>query len=261
MSLTPSPIPQPEPQVVETSALPRWVLLLFVIAFALVGYLFYQNYNDRQAARAALDTADKKAQAVDAEFSKTNARLADLQAKLEVTTQKLGLTQDELARARGLAQSIKKDQLQSDEQLRAQIGAVQADTTTKFGQVTTDLSGTKSDVAATKADLEATKGKLQSTVGDLGVQSGLIARNHDEVEELRRLGERDIFEFSLKKEKQPQHVGPIQVTLRKTDTKHYKYTVDVIADDKNIEKKDKTVGEPIQFYVRGGGPPGESFLF
>jgi septal ring factor EnvC (AmiA/AmiB activator) len=261
MSLTPSPTPPVEPQVVETSALPRWVILLFIVAFALVGYLFYQNYNDRQAARAALDAADKKAQAVDQEFGKTNARIADLQAKLEVTTQKLGLTQDELARARGLAQSIKKDQQQSDQQLRQQIGAVQADTTTKFGQVTTELTGTKNDVAATRADLDATKTKLQSTVGDLGVQSGLIARNHDEVEELKRLGERDIFEFSLKKEKNPQHVGPIQVALRKVDTKHYKYTVDVVADDKNIEKKDRTVGEPIQFYVRGARAPYEIVVF
>lgn len=261
MSLTPSPTPPVEPQMVEAAALPRWVILLFIVAFALVGYLFYQNYNDRQAARAALDAADKKAQAVDQEFGKTNARVADLQAKLEVTTQKLGLTQDELARARGLAQSIKKDQQQSDQQLRQQIGAVQADTTTKFGQVTTELTGTKNDVAATRADLDATKSKLQSTVGDLGVQSGLIARNHDEVEELKRLGERDIFEFSLKKEKNPQHVGPIQVALRKVDTKHYKYTVDVVADDKNIEKKDRTVGEPIQFYVRGARAPYEIVVF
>jgi len=261
MSLTPNPNVPMEPQIVETSSLPRWVILLFVVAFALVGYLFYSNYTDRQAARAALDTADAKAQAVDAEFGKTNARIAELRAKLDVTSQKLGLTQDELARARGLAQAIKKDQQQSDEQLRQQIGAVQADTTNKFGQVTTEISGTKSEVAATKADLEATKGKLQSTVGDLGVQSGLIARNHDEVEELRRLGERDIFEFSLKKAKMPQHVGPIQVVLRKTDTKHYKYTVDVVADDKNIEKKDKTVGEPIQFYVRGARAPYEIVVF
>lgn len=261
MSLTPSPNPPAEPQVVESSPLPRWVLLLFLVAFALVAYLFYQNYNDRQAVRAAQDAADKKAQVLEEQFSKTNARIADLQAKLEVTTQKLGLTQDELARARGIAQSIKKDQQQADEQLRQQIGAVQADATNKFGQVTTEISGTKSDVAATKADLEATKSKLQSTVGDLGVQSGLIARNHDEVEELKRLGERDIFEFSLKKEKTPQHVGPIQVLLRKTDTKHYKYTVDVVADDKNIEKKDRTVGEPIQFYVRGARAPYEIVVF
>jgi hypothetical protein len=261
MSLTPSPNMPNEPQIVETSALPRWVIFLFVIAFALVGYLFYANYSDRQVARATEDAADKKSQALVAEIDKTNARIAELKGQLDVTSQKLGLTQDELARARGLAQSIKKDQQQSDEQLRQQIGAVAADTTTKFGQVTTEITGTKNDVAATKADLEATKTKLQSTVGDLGVQSGLIARNHDEVEELRRLGERDIFEFSLKKEKTPQHVGPIQVVLRKTDTKHYKYTMDVVADDKNIEKKDRTVGEPIQFYVRGAHAPYEIVVF
>jgi hypothetical protein len=181
---------------------------------------------------------------------------------LDVTSQKLGLTEDELARARGLAQSVRKDQQKSDVQLREQIGAVQTDTTTKFGQVATDISGTKTDLSATKADLEATKNKLQSTVGDLGVQSGLIARNHDEVEELKRLGERDIFEFTLNKSaKGPDHVGPIQVQLRKTDTKHYRFTMNVVADDKNIEKKDKTVGEPVQFYVHGARAPYEIVVF
>jgi hypothetical protein len=94
------------------------------------------------------------------------------------------------------------------------------------------------------------------------VQSGLIARNHDEVEELKRLGERDIFEFNLNKSsKAPEHVGPIQVALRKVDTKRYKYTLNVVADDKSIEKKDKTVGEPIQFYVRGARAPYEIVVF
>ena len=212
--------------------------------------------------RKGLEDADKKTQALAAALDKTNSRIADLKGQLDVTSQKLGLTQDELARARGLAQSIKKDQQKSDQQLREQIGAVQADTTTKFGQVTTELSGTKSEADATKADLDATKGKLQSTIGDLGVQSGLIARNHDEVEELKRLGERDIFEFNLNKSaKGPQHVGPIQVVLKKVDTKHYRYTLNVVADDKSIEKKDKTVGEPIQFYVRGARAPYEIVVF
>lgn len=235
----------------EVAPLPRWVIVLFVIAFALVGYLFYANYEQRQSFQQSQADGEKKSQALASELEKTNSRIADLKGQLEVTSQKLGLTQDELARARGLAQSIKKDQQQSDEQLRQQIGAVQADTTTKIGQVTTQITGTQSDVAATKADLEATKNKLQSTVGDLGVQSGLIARNHDEVEELKRLGERNIYEFTIKKEKAPQHVGPIQVALRKTDPKHYRYTLNVVADDKSIEKKDRTVGEPIQFYVGG----------
>ena len=223
---------------------------------------FTPDIRRREAARKGLEDADKKTQALAAALDKTNSRIADLKGQLDVTSQKLGLTQDELARARGLAQSIKKDQQKSDQQLREQIGAVQADTATKFGQVTTELTGTKNEADATKADLDATKGKLQSTIGDLGVQSGLIARNHDEVEELKRLGERDIFEFNLNKaSKAPEHVGPIQVALRKVDTKHYKYTLNVVADDKNIEKKDKTVGEPIQFYVRGARAPYEIVVF
>jgi len=259
MSLTPnSPSEVPAD---EAAALPRWVTLLFVVAFALVACLLYATYDQRQSLRKTQDDANKKTQALAAEVDKTNARIADLKGQLDVTSQKLGLTEDELARARGLAQTARKEQQQSDVQLRQQIGAVQEDTTTKFGQVATELSGTKSDVAATKADLEATKGKLQSTIGDLGVQSGLIARNHDEVEELKRLNQRDIFEFTLGKTKGPQHVGPIQLLLRKIDTKRFRYTMNVVADDKSIEKKDKTVGEPVQFYVRGARAPYEIVVF
>ena len=245
----------------DVGATPRWVLILFIAAFLLVGYLLYAAYADRQWARKSLADADTKTQALATELDKTNTRIAELKGQLDVTSQKLGLTQDELARARTLAQAIKKDQQQSDAALRQQIGQVQADTSQKFGQVATDLSSTKTDVAATKADLEATKGKLQSTIGDLGVQSGLIARNHDEVEELKRLGERDIFEFTLNKTKDPQHVGPILVVLRKVDPKHYRYTLNVVADDKSIEKRDRTVGEPIQFYVHGARAPYEIVVF
>ena len=268
MSITPSTPPTAPPpsthtdlQMAEPSPLPRWVTVLFLIAFLAVGYLFYANYSDRRALELSASEANRKTQALAAELDKTNARLADYKGQLDVTSQKLGLTEDELARARGMAQSIRKQQQQNDQQLRAAIGQVQQDTSTKFGQVATDLNTTKTDLSSTKADLEATKGKLQSTIGDLGVQSGLIARNHDEVEELKRLGERDIFEFSLGKTKGPQHVGPIQVQLRKLDTKHYKYTLAVVADDKTIEKKDKTVGEPIQFYVRGARAPYEIVVF
>jgi hypothetical protein len=258
---TPTPETRSETQFIETSPLPRWVAASFVIAFLLVGYLLYANYSERQAFHRSLDEADRKTQALAAELDKTNARIADFKGQLDVTSQKLGLTQDELARARGYAQTIRKQQQQSDAQLRQAIGQVQQDTSTKFGQVATDINSTKTDLSATRADLETTKGKLQSTIGDLGVQSGLIARNHDEVEELKRLGERDIFEFSLGKTKGPQHVGPIQMQLRKIDAKHYKYTLNVVADDKTIEKKDKTVGEPVQFYVRGARAPYEIVVF
>lgn len=260
MSSTPS-TPSETPAV-EAAALPRWVTILFVVAFALVGYLLYANYEQREALRKSQEDANKKTQAMVLEIDKTNSRIADLKGQLDVTSQKLGLTQDELARARGLAQSVKTEQQKSDAQLREQIGAVEADTTAKFGQMTTQLSGTQTDLNATKADLAATKTQMQTMKGDLGVQSGLIARNHDEVEELKRLGERDIFEFSLNKSKKGlEHVGPIQVQLKKTDPKKYQYTLNVVADDKTIEKKDRTAGEPIQFYVHGVRAPYEIVVF
>jgi hypothetical protein len=259
MSLSPS-TPN-EGGVTEKMGLPRWVSVLFVLAFALVGWLLYASYAQRQALRQAQDSSNKKVQALAEELDKTNARSADLQGKLDVTMQKLGLTEDELARARSLAQTVRKEQRSSDAQLRQQLGAVQADTATKFGQVNTQITGTQNDLSATKADLEATKNSLKSTIGDLGVQSGLIARNHDEVEELRRMGERDIFEFTLHKSNEMQHVGPIQLRLRKVDTKHYRYTMNVLADDKDIEKKNRDVDEPVQFYVRGARAPYEIVVF
>jgi len=260
MSLTPS-TPSETP-IVEAAVLPRWVTILFVVAFALVGYLLYATYAEREALRKSQEDANKRTMAMAAELDKTNSRIADLKGQLDVTSQKLGLTEDELARARGLAQSVKTEQQKSDLQLRQQIGAVQTDTTTKFGQMATQINGTQTDLNATKADLEATKSAMQSMKGDLGVQSGLIARNHDEVEELKRLGERDIFEFTLNKAaKGPDHVGPIQVQLKKVDPKKYKFTVNVVADDKIIEKKDRTAGEPIQFYLRGVRAPYEIVVF
>src|SRR6202453_1743704 len=153
MSSTPN-TPGEQTTIVESSALPRWVTLLFAVAFALVAYLLYAGYEQREAARKGLDDADKKTQALAAALDKTNSRIADLKGQLDVTSQKLGLTEDELARARGLAQTVRSEQQKGDAELREQLGAVQADTTTKFGQMATQLNGTQNDVAATKADLE-----------------------------------------------------------------------------------------------------------
>jgi hypothetical protein len=84
----------------------------------------------------------------------------------------------------------------------------------------------------------------------MGVMSGLIAKNHDDLEELKRKGDRNYYEFTIQKAKTPQRVGPVQIALNKTDQKKSKYTMTVLVDDKSIEKKDKTAGEPVQFYVK-----------
>lgn len=264
MSISPSAPEPSQPPIYEEASTPRWIMVVFVAAFVLIAYLLYAGNdlkNKLQAQETELSQANSKQSVLSAQIEQTNSVVADLRGKLEVTTQKLGFTQAELAQARTLAQNIRDSQKESDEKLTAQIGQVKQEADTKIGQVSTDLTGAKGDINATKQDLEATKAKLTSTVGDLGVQSGLIARNQEEVEQLKRQGERNIFELHLSKSKAPVRVGPIQVKLTKTDPKKFKYTMTVIADDKTIEKKDKTADEPIQFYIHGVPRPYEIVVF
>ena len=264
MSISPN-VPEPSPSretyVAEPAGTPRWIFVVFVIVFGLIGYSIYASNTAKTKLENDLAQANSKQAALTAQLDQTNSRIADLKGQLEVTTQKLGFTQAELAQARTLAQNIRQSQKESDEKLAAQIGQVKQDTESRFGQVTTDLTGAKGDIDATKKDLEVTKTKLTSTIGDLGVQSGLIARNQEELETLKRQGERNIYELHLTKSKQPTRVGPVQVRLTRTDPKKFKYTMVVVADDKQIEKKDKTAEEPVQFYVKGVPRPYEIVVF
>jgi hypothetical protein len=261
MSISPS---APEPKdsyVYEAASTPRWIFVVFIAAFVLIGYLLYAGNDTRTRIENELSQSNSKQAVMAKQIEQTNSVVADLRGKLEVTTQKLGFTQSELAQARTLAQNIRDSQKASDEKLTAQIGQAKQEADAKIGQVSTDLTGAKGDITATKQDLEATKAKLTSTVGDLGVQSGLIARNQEELDQLKRQGERNIFEMHLTKSKTPTHVGPIQITLTKTDPKKFKYTLMVVADDKTIEKKDKTADEPVQFYIHGVPRPYEIVVF
>ena len=115
--------------------------------------------------------------------------------------------------------------------------------------VKTDVGGVKTDVAATKSDLETTKSQLNRAVGDAGVMSGLIATNHDELEVLKHRGDRNYYEFSLQKGAKPTLLATIKLQLKKVDEKHSRFTPNVSADDRNIEKKDKGLDEPVQFYT------------
>ncbi len=130
-------------------------------------------------------------------------------------------------------------------------------TKTRVGEVSTDLASVKTDAAATKAELEKTIADLKSTKGDLGVQSGLIATNGKELAALRALGERNYTEFRLAKEKTPRKVGEVQMRLKSADMKKNRYTIELIADDKLVEKKDKTINEPVQFMLSRATQPFE----
>jgi len=264
MSTSPNAPESQEHDQYEAASTPRWILIVFAVAFVLIGWLMYADYQAKQAMQAELAETNQRADLLNEQLKDANERIAELKGLLDVTSEKIQLTQSEIDRAKALAQSIRKEQKVAGEELAAKIGQVKQVTeasVAKLGEVSGGLAGAKSDIEATRKDLEATKGKLERSVGDMGVMSGLIAKNHDELEDLKRRGERNIFEFDLRKSNTPSRVGPIQVALKKVDVKRNKFTMDVIADDKRIEKKDKTVNEPVQFYVRGARPPYEIVVF
>ncbi len=112
-----------------------------------------------------------------------------------------------------------------------------------------EVTKVSADVTDTRNDLATTKGKLEHAIGDLSKHNELIATNHDELEFLKHRGDRDYFEFTLRKGKEPTHLSIISLQLKKTDPKKSKFTMYVLAEDKKIEKKDRTINEPLQFYT------------
>jgi predicted nucleic acid-binding Zn-ribbon protein len=262
MSISPNvPTPQ-ESYHYENTGTPRWIAVLFGVLFAAVAVLGYSGYSTQTHLGQDLAKEQEQNKVLTAQLEQANSRLADLKGHIEVTEQKVGITQAEIAKAQSRAESIRKEQVASDQKLTAQLGVVKQENEEKIGAVATEVGGAKKDIDATKADLEATKSKLESSRGDMGVMSGLIARNHDDLEDLKRRGDRNYYEFTLQKTKSPQRVGPLQITLTKIDPKKSKYTLTVFVDDKTIEKKDKTAGEPVQFYVaHARGVPYEIVVF
>ncbi|MGI4830938.1 MAG: hypothetical protein ACRYFU_22525 [Janthinobacterium lividum] len=237
---------------------PNWLVGVAVLALlaalgALAWALTLQNH--LTTAERNLNSATQQSTALAEKIDDTNERL---RAQGEALGQSVGLTQKQLeerstqlgaaqkaVQRTAMAATVATARVSKQTKENAQqIGAVQSD----VSSVKTDVGGVKNDVATTQADLAATKGQLTRVVGDQGVMSGLIATNHDELQELRRRGERNYYEFTLQKGNNGQVVGTVKLSLKKVDVKRSKYTMYVSADDKNIEKKDKNLDEPVQFY-------------
>ena len=121
--------------------------------------------------------------------------------------------------------------------------------TVEVASVRTELNGAKKDIAATRSDLDSTKLKLDRAVGDLTGQSSLIARTREELDELRHRGDRNYYEFTLYKGEHPSHLSTVALQLKKVDVKKGKFTLSLVADDRVVEKKDRGVAEPLQFYT------------
>ena len=222
-------------------------LLGFAAVASLAGLIWSYTLENR------LEKANTQLVAAQQQNSKLADELADTNARLRVTSETLGrsvgLTQQQLqARANQLLKRQQEDAARFEQEQAAsqkQIGAVSSD----VSNVKTDVGGVKTDVAATKTELQNTEAKLQSAIGDLGVQSGLIATNGKELEILKHKGDRNYYEFTLSKGGRPTPLSGVSLLLKKADPKHSRYTLVVEADDKKIEKKDRGLNEPVQFYT------------
>ncbi len=240
--------PEPTPTTAGKSTLLRNVAVAVAVIYVIVSLYFIFEMRSRVA---ALETAQKATEeSAAAHNSAIMKRLglteASVQQQTEELQSKLGRTEKEVA---SRTQQLAAQQKQSEQRLRQestqQINAVASE----VGGVKTDVAGAKTDIASTRSDLEATKMKLEKTIGDLGVQSGLIAHTRDELDYLKHKGDRNYYEFTLKKGEHPKPVSTVSLQLKKVDAKKGKFTLNVMADDRTIEKKDRNMMEPIQFYT------------
>ena len=226
--------------------------LLAAIAVALVGALggLIWSYSlSGKLSSQQVELADAKQQNV-----KLAAELRETDARLKVATeelgQSLGLTQKQMDTK---AQEIIRRE-QANEAAAQKLETAQQQTAQQVSAVSTEVSGVKSDVGGVKTDLGKTQNDLAAAVaqltsmkGDLSDHSSLIARNHDELEVLKHKGDRNFYEFTLAKgQKKP--VGTVSLELKKADAKHNRFTLAVYSDDKEYDKKDRNLNEPLQFY-------------
>ena len=232
--------------------------LLAVIAVALVGALgglIWSYTLSGKLSTQQTELADAKQQNV-----KLAAELRETDARLKVATDELGqsmhLTQADMEKRaqdilrREQAQEVNSKRLETAQQQTAQqVTAVSGE----VSNVKTDVGGVKTDLSKTQSDLANAISQLTSMKGDLSDHSSLIARNHDELETLKHKGDRNYYEFTLAKG-QRKPVGTVSLELKKADSKKSRFTVMVFADDKQYEKKDRNLNEPLQFYA--GKDPG-----
>jgi len=238
----------------DTSAVPeqRSYSSLFVIVLAvavlcaLAGLIWSYTLAGRLThAEAQLATAQQQNNKLATALDETNARL---KVTSETLGQSLGMTQkqleekaqDLLSRQQADARRLEKENAAE----RQQISAVSSDVT----GVKTDVGGVKTDLGNTKTQLQNAVSQMQKMQGDMGLQSGLIATNSKELDVLKHLGDRNYYEFTLDKGHK-QAVATVALELKKADPRHSRFTLVVYSDDKEIQKKDRNLDEPIQFYT------------
>jgi len=244
-------------EVQSNSGTPRWVgfAVVLLAAFSLLGLGVAWSASNRakdaiaeqQTAQTELRALQQHVDGLSKRLTQSEDRGAQTQGELSVVTDRLKLTQGELGRARQQAKQIKEDYskqiAEMGEEVKSEL-ANKADTE--------EVKTLHGDVAGVRSDLDSTASQLNMARGELGT---LIARNSDEIGQLRRLGQRDYFEFTLNKKGERTKLGHVMLELRGTNAKRNQFTVALYADDQRLEKKNRAVNEPIYFYTRGYRAP------
>jgi chromosome segregation ATPase len=244
-----------KPAVIETEgSAPRWigvvVVVLAIVSLAALGVGW--TASNRAAALQQSMTAQTRQftqndDVMSQRLAKAEDTNAQLQGELSVVTDKMKLTQSELSRARTQAKQIKEDDAKELSDLTNNVN----------GQLATkasvdDVNKLGTDVTGVQTDLNATKDSLNMTRGEFGT---LIAKNHDEVEELRRLGERDYYEFTIDHKNTKEKVGSLMVELRNVNAKKSQYSVSIFVDDQLHEKRNLSANEPLYFFQNSSRAP------
>ena len=209
------------------------ILATAVVCLALSSYAIY-------SASSRTGSIEKMNQ----EISELQKRVNTLEASNQAFASRMGMTQKDLEQK---SAQLQKAQRAAETRLAAKQKEQLTAVSGEMAGVKSEMGLFKTDSASLRADLEATKAKLDQTIGDLGVQTGLIAHTRDELDVLKHRGDRNYYEFSLAKGKMTP-VGTISLELRKANPGKSKFTLNVMADDRTIEKKDRTANEPLQFY-------------
>src|SRR6266446_5720814 len=228
----------------STVGAPRWVGLAVAVlgGLSLIGLgVGWSALNQARSVEQTTQSTLKQAnEALSQRLAKEDEINQQLQSDVKVVTDKLNVTQTDLVTARKQDKTATKA---VDKKVTNLETSVKAELATKA-----DVNKLNGDVTGVKTDLDATKNSIQMARSEMGT---LIARNHDEIDQLRHMGQRDYFEFTVQRKGGATKVGAIQIELKDTNTKKNRYTINVLADDNSFEKKDRSVNEPIFFYTGG----------
>lgn len=250
-------------QIYETRETPAWQLPVIIVVglIAIGGLAFGWNASTKLDAsqQTVAQQLKEQRQSMEQDVASLKDRIAqdektnaDVQGDLTVVTKKLKITEGQLKHARAEADQAAKMNDETTQKLTALDTSVKGELATKA--TSDDLKNVDGKVGVVRTDLDATREDLKMARSEMGT---LIARNHDEIDQLRRMGERDYVEFTITGKNKPQKVGNVTLELKGVNQKKNQFNVAMVVEDKRFEKKNRAMNEPIFFYTSGTRTPEE----